>query len=411
MDTALRADAEQIIRESLRAVLPDEAVKRALKDFRPGPGRTLLVAVGKAAWQMAQAALEVLGPVDGGIVVTKTGHSRGELPGLRCYEAGHPVPDRRSFAAARAGLELIQGLREEDRVLFLLSGGGSALFELPLIPEEELQDLTGQLLACGADIVEINTLRKRLSAVKGGKFAQACAPARVLNVILSDVLGDPPDGIASGPACPDPSTCAQAEAIVRKYGLTLSPQAQALLAVETPKELDNVEIRITGSVRELCRAAAESCARLGYEPVFLTDRLCCQAREAGSFLASILKSHEGEGRSLAFIAGGETVVRLLSGGLGGRNQELALAAARGIAGIPGAAVFSLGSDGSDGPTDAAGGYVDGDSLSALAAAGLEPEAVLQENDSYRALQAVGGLLITGPTGTNVNDVAVALLRR
>ena len=177
---------------------------------------------------------------------------------------------------------------------------------------------------------------------------------------------------------------------------------------ETPKTLDNVTTRITGSVRELCAAAAKECSALGYEPVMLTDQLCCEAREAGSFLASILKSHAGQGRKLAFLAGGETVVHLTGKGLGGRNQELALAAAPGIAGLD-AAVFSAGSDGTDGPTDAAGGYVDGETAAALAAKGLDVFEVLHNNDAYHALKAVDGLLVTGPTGTNVNDVAVALL--
>lgn len=410
MDQALRADVEAIVSDSIRAVLPDEAVRRALETFSPGRGRVLLVAAGKAAWQMASTAVDVLGHVDGGVVVTKYGHGRGPIPGVRCYEAGHPVPDSGSFFAAEQALALAAEAGGEDTVLFLLSGGGSALFEKPLISGEELQDITRQLLACGADIVEMNTVRKRLSAVKGGRFAAACAPARVFSIVLSDILGDPPDMIASGPACPDPSTCAQALAVAEKYRLELSDTARALLSVETPKTLDNVTTRITGSVRALCAAAASACAGLGYEPVLLTDRLCCEAREAGRFLAGILKTHAGDGRKLAYIAGGETVVHLTGTGKGGRNQELALAAAPGIAGLRGAAVFSVGSDGTDGPTDAAGGYVDGDTLAALSGAGLSVWEVLRRNDSYSALSAVGGLIVTGPTGTNVNDVAVALLR-
>ena len=409
MNQKLRNDADRIISASLKAVLPDEAVRRALADFRPAGGRTLLVAAGKAAWQMARAAVDVLGPADDGVVVTKYGHIKGEIPGVRCREAGHPVPDENSFSATEEALELAEGLTARDSMLFLLSGGGSALFERPLIPGEELQDVTKQLLASGADIVEINTIRKRLSGVKGGRFAQACAPARVFSVVLSDILGDPLDMIASGPACPDTSTCAQARAIAEKYRLRLSDETRTLLNRDTPKALSNVTTHITGSVRELCAAAAEQCRALGYEPVLLTDQLCCEAREAGSFLASILKSHAGDGKKLAFIAGGETVVHLTGKGLGGRNQELALAAAPGIAGIPGAAVFSVGSDGTDGPTDAAGGYVDCETLAALTARNLNVLDVLRENDAYHALEAVGGLVMTGPTGTNVNDVAIALL--
>ena len=409
MNPTLRRDADAIIRSSLNAVLPDEAVRRALKAFAPRGGRVLLVAAGKAAWQMAHAAVEALGRVDGGVVVTKYGHIKGEIPGVSCCEAGHPVPDENSFAATEKALALVQGLTAEDTVLFLLSGGGSALFEQPLLPGEELQDITSQLLASGADIVEMNTIRKRLSAVKGGRFAQACAPAAVFSIVLSDILGDPLDMIASGPAVPDTSTCAQALAIAEKYHLNLSEQAKTLLQQETPKALDNVTTRITGSVRELCTAAAKACRELGYEPILLTDQLCCEAREAGSFLGSIVRTHTGHGKKLAFIAGGETVVHLTGRGLGGRNQELALAAAPAIAGRN-AAVFSVGSDGTDGPTDAAGGYVDGETLAALTEKGRNVFDTLQHNDAYHALRAVEGLIMTGATGTNVNDVAVALLR-
>ena len=409
MNNELHQKAMDIINDSIESVKPDEAVRRALKAFAPKGGRVLLVAAGKAAWQMAHAAVEALGRVDGGVVVTKYDHVKGEIPGVKCYEAGHPVPDENSFAATEKALELVHGLTEKDTVLFLLSGGGSALFEKPLIPGAEMQGITNQLLASGADIVEMNTIRKRLSAVKGGRFAQACAPAKVFSIVLSDILGDPLDMIASGPAVPDSSTCAQALAIAEKYHLNLSEQAKALLAQETPKVLDNVTTQITGSVRELCAAAAKACRELGYEPILLTDRLCCEAKEAGSFLGSIACTHAGQGKKLAFIAGGETVVHLIGKGQGGRNQELALAAAPALAG-QNAAVFSVGSDGTDGPTDAAGGYVDGDTAAALAEKGWDVFDTLRNNDAYHALQAVEGLIITGATGTNVNDVAVALVK-
>ena len=410
MNASLRKDADQIVRECISAVLPDEAVRRTLRNYSPGTGKTLLVAAGKAAWQMAKAAVDTLGQVDGGVVITKYGHVMGEIPGVVCYEAGHPVPDENSFAATKKALELVDNRSAGDTVIFLLSGGGSALFELPLISGEELQDITRQLLASGADIVEMNTIRKRLSAVKGGRFALACAPAKVLSIVLSDILGDPLDMIASGPAYPDSSTCKQAKNIAAKYELKFSPDAEKLLDEETPKALQNVETHVNGSVRELCAAAAAAAQKLGYDPIILTDQLCCEAREAGSFLASILKSHFQSDRSLAFIAGGETIVHLTGHGLGGRNQELALAAAPGIADIPGAAVFSVGSDGTDGPTDAAGGYVDGETCAALAERGISVFDMLRDNDAYHALQAVSGLIVTGPTGTNVNDVAVALLK-
>ncbi len=411
MDKILRGHAEEIMRASIQAVQPDDAVRRALEG-RQFPGQVVLVAAGKAAWQMAKAAYDCLGgTISRGAVVTKYGHVKGPIGPLVCCEGGHPVPDENSFAGTERALAMVEGLTAEDTVLFLLSGGGSALFEKPLVSGEALRDVTDQLLACGADIVEMNTIRKRLSAVKGGRFAQLCAPAQVFTIVLSDILGDPLDMIASGPACPDSSTCAQARAIAEKYHLRLTAEMEALLDRETPKALDNVTTQITGSVRQLCAAAADACRRLGYEPVLLTDQLCCQAKEAGSFLASVLRTHAGGDRSLAFLAGGETVVQLTGHGLGGRNQELALSAAAGLDGLPGAAVFSVGSDGTDGPTDAAGGYADGETAAALRAAGVDIFQTLRENDAYHALEKAGGLLITGPTGTNVNDVAVALLRR
>lgn len=409
MNQKLRDNAEQIMRGAIRAVTPDEAVRRALegKEFS---GRIFIVAVGKAAWQMAKSAVDVLRqPYAAGIVVTKDGHVKGELPGFACYEAGHPVPDENSFLATQAVLDMTAGLHEDDTVLFLLSGGGSALFEKPLISGEELADVTQQLLAKGADIVEMNTIRKRLSAVKGGKFAKHCEPAHIEAIILSDIIGDPLDMIASGPTYPDSSSCAQAIEIAEKYELTLSEGAWQLLGEETPKELTSVTSTVIGNVKELCKAAMAECQRLGYETVYLTDCLNIEARIAGAMLGNIARSHSEDKKKLAFIAGGETIVYLSGKGKGGRNQELALGAAAGIFGLRHVAVFSVGSDGTDGPTDAAGGYVDGDTLSDAAAKGLSVEKALQDNDSYTLLKELGGLIVTGPTGTNVNDVAVVLI--
>ena len=280
-----------------------------------------------------------------------------------------------------------------------------------MIPAAELEAVTKQMLSCGADIVEINTIRKRLSAVKGGRFANICAPAQVYSIVLSDILGDPLDMIASGPAYPDSSTAQQAVAIVKKYGLTLSEQAMALLWQETPKSLSNVKTQITGSVRQLCAAAEEACRRLGYAPQVLTASLRCTARDAGSFLASVAQYYADCDHSVAFIAGGETVVQLTGSGLGGRNQEIALSAANEIAELRDTAVFSVGSDGTDGPTDAAGGYCDSTTKRRLNALGIDIAAVLQDNDAYHALEKCDGLIITGPTGTNVNDVSVLLIKR
>ena len=379
----LREEADKIIKEAITKVLPDEAVKQALKNRKPVKGKLYLVAVGKAAWQMANAAANILnGQIEKGIVITKYGHIQGDIPGIECFEAGHPVPDTNTFAATQKVIELTEELQADDQVLFLLSGGGSALFEKPLISTEELSDITKQLLACGADIVEMNTIRKRLSAVKGGKFAGLCEPAAIFAIVLSDIVGDPLDMIASGPAYPDSSTASDAIAIAEKYHLKLSEKARTLLEMKTPKAVTNVETRITGSVRNLCLAAKEACEKLGYESMILTDALQCEAKEAGAFLAAIAKTHQNTDKSLAFIAGGETIV-----------------------------VFSVGSDGTDGPTDAAGGYCDENTKRKLQLEGMDVYEVLKENDAYHALKKTGGLIITGATGTNVNDVAVVLIRR
>lgn len=409
MNHKLRHDAEQILRGAIQAVTPDTAVKKALegKEFT---GRIYVVAVGKAAWRMAQSAVRAVHqPYEAGIVITKYGHTEGEIPGVVCYEAGHPVPDENSFMATQAVLDMTADLKKDDTVLFLLSGGGSTLFERPLISGEELGDITEQLLASGADIVEMNTIRKRLSAVKGGKFAKHCEPAHIEAIILSDIIGDPLDMIASGPAYPDSSTCAQALEIADKYGLKLSDRARSLLGEETPKGLSSVTSTVIGNVKELCRATMQECKKLGYEPILLTDCLNIEARVAGAMLSSIALAHSKDKKKLAFIAGGETIVHLAGKGKGGRNQELALGAAAGISGLKHVAVFSVGSDGTDGPTDAAGGYVDGDTVSAAEEKGLSIEKSLQENDSYTLLGEIDGLILTGPTGTNVNDVAVVLI--
>lgn len=403
----LYADAQTILREAIVAVQPEAAVTRALAQLPPCPGRRILVAVGKAACPMASAALQALGGrVHAGIVITKHGHGVPLPAPLQVLEAGHPVPDAATYTATAQALALTANLTPDDQVLFLLSGGGSALFEQPLLSPQELADVTQQLLACGAAIAQVNTIRKRLSAVKGGRFALHCAPAQVWSVVLSDVLGDRLDMIASGPACPDRSTAEEAMEIVNRYALRLSPQALACLRRPTPSALPNAQSIVTGSVRQLVDAAARTCRRLGYDVEILTDCLQSEARDAGRWLAREALARSGP---RALLAGGETVVHVTGPGLGGRNQELALSAAAQIAGQRALAVFSFGSDGTDGPTDAAGGYVDGQTQAALARQGISIPAVLARNDAYHALAACGGLIKTGPTGTNVNDLSVALL--
>ena len=420
----LKQDMLDIIDSSIKAVLPEAAVKEALKrpDFQArknNGGKLIIASIGKAAWRMASAANDILGSDAikiSGAVVTKYEHSMGEIKNLEIFEAGHPVPDENTLKGTRALLEHVKNLNENDTVLFLVSGGGSALFELPAdgVTLKDMQDITGQLLSCGADIVEINTIRKHLSGVKGGKFAKLCAPAHVFTVVLSDVLGDRLDSIASGPAWPDESTSEEALAIVKKYSLKVKPELLKILANETPKKLDNVTAVITGSVRALCEAACENAKSKGYAPLVLTTAMTCEAREAGSFMASIareiLKTGNPVKAPCAIIAGGETVVHLTGHGRGGRNQEFALSAAMGISGLDNVVIASLGSDGTDGPTDAAGGIVDGKTEAVLKEKKINIPEVLKENDAYNALKAADALLMTGPTGTNVNDVAVILIR-
>ena len=400
------------MQQAIAASLPDAAVRKALEHKQFGSGKVVLVAMGKAAWQMARTAQDILqARISEGIVITKYHYAKGPIGNLRIREAGHPVPDENSLKATQEAIDLVSGLSARDTVLFLISGGGSALFEKPLITLQELQDVTNALLASGADIVAMNTVRKRLSAVKGGKFAKLCAPAKVYAIVLSDIIGDPLDMIASGPAYPDSSTCEDAARVVAQYGLKLPEAAVEALKQETPKKLDNVETVITGSVTELAAAGKKAAEQLGYKTLILTTSLDCQAKEAGNFLAAIGRQYAGKGEKLAVLAGGETVVHLHGKGKGGRNQEMALAAAQGIAGLAGTVLFSFGSDGSDGPTDAAGGFVDSTTKAQLADQGISIPAVLAENDAYHALEKVGGLLKTGATGTNVNDLSVLLVTK
>lgn len=416
MTGKLFQDAHTIVQESIREVLPDSAVKNVFENTC-FPKKVYVVAVGKAAWKMAAACEEVLkGQIEKGIVLTKYGHSEGDISRFEILEAGHPVPDENSVAGTQKILEMVSGLQEDDTLLFLLSGGGSALFEKPEegLTLADIQEATELCLACGAHIEEINTLRKRLSAVKGGKFAKLCGKARILEIILSDVVGDRLDMIASGPACADTSTCADALRIVEKYNLPFRAEILSALQKETPDRIDNVEVHVTGSVSEFSRAAAKTAKSLGYTPYIVSTSVDCEARELGKYMASVARTIMQEPdcafhKPCAVICGGETVVTLKGKGKGGRNQEIALSAALGIEGRKNLVIFSVSSDGTDGPTDAAGGVVDGDTVGLLRSKGLEPEKMLAENDSYRALQQSGGLLLTGATGTNVNDITVLLI--
>jgi len=414
----LRSGISKIVAGVISSVLPDTAVKEKIDEIlkERSLNDIVLIAIGKAAWRMASAAKELLGNrISKGIVITKYGHSEGDIEGIEVYEAGHPVPDENTILATKRVLEMTSKLSSNQIVLFLISGGGSALFELPKdgITLAEMQGITNQLLKSGASIVEINTVRKHLSAVKGGRFAQHVAPAKVISLVLSDVLGDRLDSIASGPAYPDSSTSQQALEIVARYNIQLSKEALEVLGEETPKKLDNVESHIIGSVKMACEKAQELAEEMGYNTLLLTTSLDCEVREAGRMFGSIAREIKSYNRPIkkpcAIVAGGETVVHVKGNGKGGRNQELALSFALSTEGLDGVALCSVGTDGTDGPTDAAGGIVDGQSAQKIRQAGYSPEELLENNDSYNALKIANDLLITGPTGTNVNDIVILLV--
>jgi len=407
MRTSLRQDADVIISEAIAKVKPDEAVRRALKDANLS-GNVYIVAVGKAAYQMAYVAASIV-DYKSGVVVTKYHHVLSEIERMSLFEAGHPIPDEKGIEGTKAALDMTANLTSEDTVLFLLSGGGSALFESPLIPLDLMQDITSQLLSRGADITEINTIRKRLSMVKGGKFAEHVKPAKIYSVILSDIIGDPVDMIASGPTVADSSTSKQALEIIEKYEINVSEEVLELLKQETPKSVINATNVVIGSVRELCNAALVSAQRLGYDVTYLSDSITCEAKALGSVLGSIAESYSGKKLKKAFVCGGETIVNLTGKGIGGRNQEIAAASIRALSKTKNACVFSVGSDGTDGPTDAAGGYADSESFEDSLNVGIDIDRMQSDNDCYNLLKAVNGLVITGPTGTNVNDFSMVLI--
>ncbi len=421
-----------ILAAALPAVAPDEAIRRALSNPDPltraalaQPGRVVVVALGKAAYPMAKAAYEVLGErIARGVIVTKAGHASEPLPGFRVIIGGHPIPTTGSQRGAAAILQALRGLRPEDVVLLLISGGGSALATAPRLPLTlaDLQRTTQLLLASGATIEEINTVRKHLDAIKGGGLAKAAAPATVIVLVLSDVLGDPLDTIASGPATPDPTTFDDAWAVLARYDLLdrVPSPVRALLGQgrqgkvpETPKPDEpffaRVHHRIVGNVAQAVEAAAEEAARQGFHTAIGATALQGEAREIGRGLAAVLKEMAHHNRPLprpaCLLFGGETTVTLgETHGLGGRNQELALAAVETLAGLQGVWLVAFATDGTDGPTNAAGAVATGETAQQARARGLSPADFLQRHDAYHFWEAVGGLLRTGPTQTNVNDL-------
>ena len=412
-ETGKRKDAADIFLRAVNDMLPDSAVKKALSTGLPGSDM-ILIGIGKASWTMAKAAAEELGArIRGGAIITKYGHSRGPIPGIEIYEAGHPLPDIETLRATERILEITGNLEAGQTVLFLVSGGGSSLFEKPLpgLSLQSLTDITSALLLGGASIDELNTVRKHLSSVKGGRFALHCAPAKIYQITLSDVLGDRLDMIAAGPASSDPSTSEDALYVLEKYGMKVHEEILSAPGSETPKSLDNVTFRMAGNIAGLCRTAKRHAESRGYLTDIVTDRLEGEAAQAGRDIAKYALgefSSYGPGLKRCLIWGGETTVRVTGGGKGGRSQELALAAAEQISGKKGIVILSAGSDGTDGPTDAAGGIVDGSTWEKIRAAGCDPMKMLKDNDSYTALEAAGALFKPGPTGTNVNDLVIAL---
>lgn len=431
----MEQDLREILVAALAAAEPGAAVRRFLRveseaivvdGRRTEVRRVVVLAVGKAAVAMTRAARDVLGDhitISAGLVVTKRGYEADrEASGLfETIVAGHPVPDVGSLKAARRVTELVGGLGEGDLLLVLLSGGASALLADPAgeITLEDLSRLSEDLLRSGASIGEMNAVRKHLSTLKGGGLARLTQPARVVALLLSDVVGDDPSTIGSGPTVPDPTTLADVAAALRRYDIVPpDPIARYLeIAPETLKPGDPLFERVTttviGSNRLSAEAAAVKAREWGYTPLILSTLIAGPAREVACFHAAIVREVLQSGHPLpapcALISGGEATVVVRGAGQGGPNQELALALAAELAGIEGWAALAVDTDGTDGPTDAAGGLVTGETMAAIRAAGIDPGAALDANDAYRALQAGGALFITGPTGTNVNDLRVVLI--
>ena len=408
MSRSMWNDAQQIAMNAIRSCLPEEGVKKALKDLDLKK-EVCLVAVGKAAFSMAKAASKVLS-IKEGILITKYGHIEGKIDHVACYEAGHPLVDENSIKASEEAIKMCSRLSEEDIVVFLLSGGASALFEAPLIPLEELQGLNRQLLNKGLDIVSINTIRKKLSKVKGGRFADLCKPAKVYSIILSDVLSDRLDSIGSGPTVKDETNGRKALSLLEEKDIKIDEKTRDIILRSKSGKADNCTNIVIGSVKILAQKAMEEAEKLGYRPILIDDQIDIEAKDAGDLLFEEIEKHRNDGKDTALILAGETVVHVRGKGLGGRNQELVFSQMKKISGMDGVCILSIGSDGTDGPTDAAGGYIDGSSYEKFVKAGGEYEKVLEDNDSYHGLQLCDSLIKTGPTGTNVNDLSIALIR-
>lgn len=406
-NSALKNDALDIIFTSIKKADPYSSTLSILKTLRLEGSPLTVLSVGKAAVPMAKAAEDIFGEkIKTGLVVTKYGHSKGfSSKVFETLESAHPVSDENSVLAAEKGLEIVSALSGSDVLLVLLSGGGSALFEKSSVPFETQRDITKKLLSRGAEIEEINAVRSCVSLVKGGKLAAAAYPAKVLTVALSDVLGNEKSAIASGITVAKETDKNEIKRIAEKY----LPEYAALLTQKaeeatTPKVNDK-GFFFAGDINSLCLAAEEKARELGYFVADASRSLTGEARDAAKRLVHSVKERKGK---TAYIFGGETTVTLKGNGLGGRNQEMALAAAIELSGKDGIVFASAGSDGTDGPTDAAGGIADGKTAFEIQKAGLNPVDELENNNSYHALKAADSLIFTGPTGTNVNDLTLIL---
>ncbi len=391
-------------------------------------GKLIVIGAGKAASRMAQVVEEMLGArITGGLVVTKYEHAL-PLQRIRQVEAGHPIPDAAGVGAVSEMLELLKGLRAEDIVLCLLSGGGSALWPAPAegITLAQKQEVTSLLLRAGATILELNAVRKHLSAIKGGQLAARAAPARLVSLIMSDVIGDPLDFIASGPTAPDTTSFPEALAIIQKYAVAVPAAVTERLQAgargqipDTPKAGDplfrNVDNLIIANNRLLVDAAARKASALGFKTLILGTEVEGEAKDVAGFFAAIAKEIGRSGNPVSppacVLAAGETTVTVRGRGLGGRNQEMALAWAIAMASrataVP-CCFASVATDGSDGPTDAAGGLVDPLTSQRAVDLGLVPSRYLMDNDSKNFLKATGDLIVTGPTQTNLMDLQILL---
>ena len=402
---SLKEDALFIARAAISGALPYENTLRQLRSLDI-KGRPTVFAVGKAAVPMARAAAEYFGArVSAGLVVTKYDHL-GDFtaPGFTCIEAAHPVSDENSILAAEKAMEMARGLTAEDTALFLISGGGSALLEKSAVPAETQRRVTEKLLARGSAIEELNAVRKRLSLVKGGKLAALCAPAKVVTLALSDVISNDKGVIASGLTVPDTVPDEAVLAAAQRY-LYDEKEIWPCLSGSGAVQVNDGGYYFVGDIRILCAAAEAAAKQLGYETSIVNAAVTGEARDTARAILAGTPRLPGKH---AYLYAGETTVTLKGKGMGGRNQEMALAAAIELRGQQDICFLSVGSDGTDGPTDAAGGYADGGTYGRMAAAGLSPEAQLENNDSYPALKAAGDLILTGATGTNVNDLTVVL---